>query len=154
MPLCRQHACACIEDVTGRLGLASKEIDAMLDGKTISEVFNEFCLPVLQKYKDAGGTGDLKEVGALFVIPMLIWNAIVLCDECGDDSHLIKYLEYLHEVPKDLQPVYDKMMFLKRAEFRQYKFLLDDFQAKKVDGGLLINFTAAMPPKPKRDGVH
>ena len=130
------------------------EIEAMLEGRNVGEVFNDFCLPVLQKYKDGGGSGDLKEVGALFVIPMLIWNAIVMCDECGDDSHLIRYLEYLNEVPKDMQPVYDELMFLKRAEFHQYKFLLDEFQAKKVDGGLLINLTALMPPKPKREVMH
>ena len=90
--------------------ISDDEVEIMLAGKTLGEVFNEFCMPILEEYAAEGGSGDMKEVGALFMMPMLIWNAVVLADECGDDTYINQYSQYMSQVPEEFQPLYDQLL--------------------------------------------
>ena len=123
-------------------------IDSMLGGKHVADVFHEFAETVLNTFVMDLGYTEVEAIQQVLLVVWYAWNSVIMEDECGNTGHVTEYHEkILPKIQEEHRHVFYGLFDLKRRKFAQYRFLLGQFDfAKNVDGTLRISLGAALPP--------
>lgn len=110
-------------------------VQSMLNGKKISDVFNEYASPVIEFYMhDAGYTSlddiSIAEIDRILQLPWMIWNAVVskgksTVDYLGSISLLTK------NAPNEIKELIKFMKKRKETKFKRYDFFLGDVRLNR-----------------------
>lgn len=96
-----------------------------LQGRKASEVFLDYCRPVLTGLAYEGVT-DLKAIKKLLMVPWTIWNSVVLDENNrGSWSESVKSLVQSAEGGEGFIVLFEER---KKNEFGQYNYLMGDFE--------------------------
>jgi hypothetical protein len=126
------------------------KLQSILNGKKISDIFNEYASPVMEIYMhDAGYTSidevSIADVDQVLRVPWLIWNAVV---SKGKDT--IDYLSSItlltKDAPKEIKELIKFMRKRKETKFKKYNFFLGEIKLnrKASDGQIIMTVEARM----------
>lgn len=125
----------------------------MLNGKKVSDVFNEYASPVIEFYMNDAGYASLDdisiaEIDEILKLPWMIWNAVVskgknTIDFLGSISLLTKH------APDEFKELIKLMRKRKETKFKKYDFFLGDikFNRNINNGKIIMTVEARVPPK-------
>jgi len=110
------------------------ELQNMLKGKKVSEIFNEYASPAFEVYIDQANYSSLdeltiEEMQAIIQLPWTIWNAAVSkhigknkIDFLGSITLLTK------DAPEEAKDFIKFMCKRKETKFKKYNFFLGEFK--------------------------
>ena len=117
----------------------------MLNGKKVSDIFNEYASPVIEIYMDDAGYARLEdmsvaELDRILQLPWVIWNAVVAK---GNDriNYLTSITLLTKHAPKEIKELIKFMRKRKEVEFNQYDFFLGDVSLNRDIYDGQINMT-------------
>lgn len=123
----------------------------MLNGKKLSDIFNEYASPVIEIYmNDAGYTNlndiSIAEIDRILQLPWLIWNAAVAkgkdtIDYLGSVTLLTK------DAPKEIKELIKFMRERKEIKFKSYDFFLGEVKLNRSanDNTIIMSVEARVP---------
>ena len=125
----------------------------MLNGKKISDIFNEYASPVIETYMDDAGYTSLDDISIaeldrILQLPWIIWNAVVAK---GKDT--IDYLSSItlltNNTPNEIKELIKFMRKRKEIKFRKYDFFLGEVRLNRNihDGKVTMTVEARIPLK-------
>lgn len=129
------------------------KVQSMLNGKKVSDVFNEYASPVIEFYMNDAGYASLDdisiaEIDEILKLPWMIWNAVVskgknTIDFLGSISLLTKH------APDEFKELIKLMRKRKETKFKKYDFFLGDikFNRNINNGKIIMTVEARVPPK-------
>ncbi len=125
-------------------------VQRLLNGKKVSDIFNEYASPVIEIYMhDAGYTNienvSIAELDQILEFPWLIWNAVVAK---GKDP-----LDYLGSItlltknsPKKVKELIKFMRKRKETKFKKYDFFLGDVKLNRnTDNTIIMSVEVRVP---------
>jgi hypothetical protein len=126
------------------------KVQSLLNGKKVSDIFNEYASPVIEIYMhDAGYTNiesvSIAELDQILQFPWIIWNAVV---SKGKDP-----LDYLGSItlltkhsPKKVKELIKFMRKRKETKFKKYDFFLGDVKLNRnPDNTIIMSVEARVP---------
>jgi hypothetical protein len=111
------------------------KLQSILNGKKVSDIFNEYASPVMKIYMHDAGYASLDdisiaEIDQILQVPWLIWNAVV---SKGKDT--IDYLSSItlltKDAPDEIKELIKFMRKRKETKFKKYNFFLGDIKLKR-----------------------
>ena len=123
----------------------------MLNGKKVSDIFNEYASPVIELYMDDAGYNSLDDVSIaemdrILQLPWLIWNAVVAkgkdtIDYLGSVTLLTK------QAPTEIKEFIKFMRKRKEIKFKKYNFFLGEVRLNRnINNGQIIMTVEARIP--------
>lgn len=123
----------------------------MLNGKKVSDIFNEYASPVIEFYMDDVGYDSLDDVSIaemdrILQLPWLIWNAVVAkgkdtIDYLGSITLLTKH------APTEIKEFIKFMRKRKEIKFKKYNFFLGEVRLNRnINNGQIIMTVEARIP--------
>ena len=123
----------------------------MLNGKKVSDIFNEYASPVIELYMDDAGYNSLDDVSIaemdrILQLPWLIWNAVVAkgkdtIDYLGSVTLLTK------QAPTEIKEFIKFMRKRKEIKFKKYNFFLGEvILNRNINNGQIIMTVEARIP--------
>ncbi|MDR3550712.1 MAG: hypothetical protein P4L31_04820 [Candidatus Babeliales bacterium] len=127
------------------------KVQSMLNGKKVSDIFNEYASPVIELYMDDAGYNSLddvsiEEMDRILQLPWLIWNAVVAkgkdtIDYLGSVTLLTK------QAPIEIKEFIKFMRKRKEIKFKKYNFFLGEVRLNRnINNGQIIMTVEALIP--------
>ncbi len=120
-----------------------KNVQSMLNGKKVSDIFNEYASPVIEFYMDNMGYAGLEEmsiaeIDRILQLPWMIWNAVMLNEkDTIDYPGSITLLT--NQSPNEIKELIKFMKKRKETEFKKYDFFLGDIKLNRnANNGIII----------------
>jgi hypothetical protein len=126
-------------------------VQRMLNGKKVSDIFNEYASPVIEIYMDDAGYASVEgvsvaELDQLLRLPWIIWNAVV-----SQGKNTIDYLGSIklltRNTPTEMKELIKFMRKRKETKFKRYDFMLGDVRLKRNDDGKIMMTVEALGSK-------
>jgi hypothetical protein len=128
------------------------KVQSMLNGKKISDIFNEYASPVIEFYMNNAGYTSLDdisiaEIDRILQLPWMIWNAIV-----SNGKTTIDYLGSItlltRQAPNEVKELIKFMRKRKEKKFKRYDFFLGDVKLNRnMNGGKIVMTVEARFPQ-------
>lgn len=129
-----------------------EKVKSMLNGKKVSDIFNEYASPMIEFYMDNAGYRNpedmsIAEIDNILKLPWLIWNAVIsrgkdAVDYLGSITLLTKH------APNEIKELIKFMRKRKEIEFKRYDFFLGDVRLNRnVNDGKIIMTVEARTPR-------
>ncbi len=126
------------------------KVKTLLNGKKISDIFNEYALPVIETYMYDAGYASLEDVSIeeldqILQFPWVIWNAVVAqgkdtIDYLGSITLLTKH------TPQEVKELIKFMRKRKETKFKKYDFFLGEVKLNRnIDNKIIISVEAKVP---------
>jgi hypothetical protein len=119
------------------------KVHSILNGKKISDIFNEYASPVIELYMDDAGYTSIDEVSIaeidrILQLPWLIWNAVV-----AKGKNTIDYLGSItlltKNTPTKAKEFIKFMRKRKEIKFKKYDFFLGEVKLNRnINSGQFI----------------
>jgi hypothetical protein len=118
------------------------KVQSMLNGKKVSDIFNEYASPVIELYmNDAGYTSvddvSIAEMDRILQLPWLIWNAVV---SKGDTIDYLGSITLLTKnAPAEIKEFIKCLRKRKEIKFKKYNFFLGEVRLNRdINNGQII----------------
>jgi hypothetical protein len=118
------------------------KVQSMLNGKKVSDIFNEYASPVIELYmNDAGYTSvddvSIAEMDRILQLPWLIWNAVV---SKGDTIDYLGSITLLTKnAPAEIKEFIKFLRKRKEIKFKKYNFFLGEVRLNRdINNGQII----------------
>lgn len=126
------------------------KLQSILNGKKISDIFNEYASPVMEIYMHDAGYASLDEVSIAEIdqvlqVPWLIWNSVV-----SKEKDTIDYLSSLtlltKDAPTEIKELIKFMRKRKETKFKKYNFYLGEIKLNRnvSNGQIMMTVDARM----------